>query len=51
MYTITKGPSKLVAQRRTGAQGGRAGRRDVLTAGPRRLTRPPPGPQVPHSSR
>lgn len=25
MYTITKGPSKFVAQRRTGAQGGRAG--------------------------
>lgn len=26
MYTITKGPSKLVAQRRTGARGaGRAG--------------------------
>uniref|UniRef100_A0A8C9D8B1 MAPK regulated corepressor interacting protein 2 n=1 Tax=Panthera leo TaxID=9689 RepID=A0A8C9D8B1_PANLE len=50
MYTITKGPSKLVAQRRTGAWGegpgaGRAagGRVRAVTAQPRRrLTRPVP---------
>lgn len=50
MYTITKGPSKLVAQRRTGAQrraGGGQGWVGVRAPGPpqvlaqRRLTRPP----------